>query len=146
MALSSVLLLAHVVGLALGVGAATVKLVLLLACMRDDGLVPSYLRVASPITRLIVVGLALLSLSGAAWLVAGHPFTPLLAGKLALVIGVWVLGPIIDKVAEPRFRVLAQARGERPSAEYKAVRTRYVALEALATGLFYGATVVGVLL
>ena len=70
MPLRSVLLLAHVVGLALGVGAATVKLVLL----------------------------------------------------------------------------LAPTRGAAPSPAFAAARSRFIVVEAVATGMFYGAMVIGVLL
>ncbi len=146
MSLPSVLTLTHVVGLALGVGGASVKLVLLVRCTRDEKLVPAFLQVVKPITHLILVGVVLLTLSGVGWLVVGHPFTPLLVAKLVLVLGIWVIGPIIDKAAEPRFRALAPAPGEPASIAFKGARTRFVAVEAFATGLFYGATVIGVLL
>jgi hypothetical protein len=47
------LALGHLVGLALGVGAATVKLVLLFKCKSDPAFVSVYVRVAKLITRLI---------------------------------------------------------------------------------------------
>jgi hypothetical protein len=52
--LPSLLSLAHLIGLALGVGAATVKLTLLLRCRADHALVPVHVKVAKPITRQIV--------------------------------------------------------------------------------------------
>jgi hypothetical protein len=54
-----------------------------------------------------------------------------------------VLGPVIDNVAEPRFRRLAPAAGERPSPEFVAAERVYVALEVTATLLFYGLIVPG---
>jgi hypothetical protein len=127
----------HLVGLALGVGAATVKLVLLLRCRTDSGFVPVFLKVARPITRLIILGLILLTLSGVGWLVLGYGFTPLLVVKIALVAAIWILGPVIDNVAEPRFRALAPGPGEAASAAFEAAGRRYLALEILATSLFY---------
>lgn len=146
MPLRSVLLLAHVVGLALGVGAATVKLVLLLASTRDEKVVPAFLYVVRPITRLIVAGTLLLALSGIGWLIVGYPFTPLLGAKLVLVVVGGVLGPIVDKVVEPRFRALAPGPGAAPSPAFAAARSRFIVVEAVATGMFYGAMVIGVLL
>jgi len=140
--LSSWLLLAHMVGLALGVGAATAKLALLLRCRADPTRLPSYLQVAAPLTRQIVLGLVLLTLSGIGWLLLGYPWTPVLVVKLALVLAIWLLGPIIDKVAEPAFRRLAPASGEPASPAFLQAQRRYLAVEATATGLFYAVIVV----
>lgn len=133
----SLLSLAHLTGLALGVGAATVKLVLLLRCRADAGLVPVYLRVAKPITLQIVLGLLLLTVSGIGWLLLGYPVTPLLLLKMALVGIIWVLGGIIDHVVEPRFRKLAPAAGAAPSPVFLKTQTQHLALEIVATALFY---------
>ncbi len=139
--LASLLSVGHLVGLALAMGAATVKVALLLKCRADPSFVPGYLQAVKPITRLIVLGIVLLTLSGIGWLVRGYPFTPLLAVKLALVAAVWVLGPVIDNVAEPRFRALAPAAGEAPSPAFVRAQARYLTLEVVATALFYVITV-----
>jgi hypothetical protein len=139
-----VLTLAHLIGLALGVGAASAKLVLLRRCTTDDSFVPTYLAIARPITRLIILGLVLLTASGVGWLLLGYRFTPFLVVKVALVAAIWVLGPIIDNVVEPAFRNLAPAAGESPSPDFVRARQRYVRVETLATGLFYVIVVMGV--
>lgn len=105
--MSSALLVVHLIGLALGVGGATTKLVLLLKARADPAFVPLYMAVAKPVTRLILVGIVLLTLSGIAWLILGYPLTSRLVTKLFLVAGIWAIGPIIDKVIEPRFRLLS---------------------------------------
>lgn len=135
--LSSLLVLAHLVGLALAVGAATVKVALLLKSRADHAFVPVYLKVARPITRQIILGLVLLTLSGIGWLLEGYPFTTLLVVKLILVGAVWVLGPIIDNVAEPRFRKLAPLGGEPASTAFLRAEKQYLTLELVATLLFY---------
>jgi hypothetical protein len=135
--LPAILTIAHLVGLALALGAATVKLVLLLRCRADGELVQAFLKVARPITRLIVAGMILLALSGIGWLLVAYDLTPLLIVKLALFGSVFVLGPIIDNIAEPKFRTLAPAAGEPPSPEFLRARQQYVALEVAATLLFY---------
>ena len=143
-ALSSLLRLAHIIGLALGVGAATVKTLLLLRCVADRSLLPAYLRVARLVTRQIVLGMILLTLSGIGWLLYGYPFTTLLAVKLVIVAGLRVLGPVIDNVAEPRFRALVPAEGGPASPAFIRAQRLYVRLELAATSLFYAAILVWV--
>jgi hypothetical protein len=57
--------------------------------------------------------------------------------KLILVGAIWVLGPIIYNVVEPKFRKLAPAAGEAASSEFIRILKQYLTLEAMATGLFY---------
>ena len=135
--LESLLSLAHHLGLALGLGCATAKLALLLKCKVDHAFLPAYLAAARPITRLIILGLALLVVSGIGWLLLGYPFTLLLIVKIALVAAIWVLGPIIDNVIEPKFKELAPGPGESASPAFIRIQQRYVVLEVIATGLFY---------
>jgi hypothetical protein len=135
--ISSLLPLAHLIGLALGIGSATAKLILLIKCTADSAFVPVYLKVTKPLTRQIVLGLILLTLSGIGWLLDGYPFTPLLVVKISLVAVIWVLGPIIDNVVEPEFRKLAPMPGESASPAFNRTQQRYLLLESVATGLFY---------
>jgi hypothetical protein len=144
--LPSLLSFTHVIGLALGVGAATVKLTLLAKCTSDHTFVPVYAAVVRPITRLIIGGLVLLTLSGIGWLLIGYSFTPRLVAKIILVVVIWVLGPIIDNVVEPKFMKLAPAPGEPGSPEFGRVLRQYLALEAVATGLFWVVIIMWVLI
>jgi len=135
--------LAHLLGLVLGLGAATVKVVLLLRCRASSVFAPVYLQVARPITRLIILGLALLTLSGIGWLLLGYPITSLLVTKLVLVAALWILGPVIDNVVEPNFAKSVPATGQPVSEEFVRSQARYVGLELLALLLFYAAMVIG---
>ena len=137
------ILLVHLVGLGLSLGAAAVKVSLLLACRVDPRQTSAYLLVAPIVTRFIVLGLGLLTVSGITWLVLGRPVTPLLGAKLGLVAILWVLGPIIDRRVEPAFTRLAPAGGSSP--DLTRARRRYVALELVATALVGVITVLGVL-
>jgi len=143
--LSSLLAFTHLIGLALGVGAATVKVALLLRCNADYTFVPVYLSVAKTITRNIVIGMILLTLSGVGWLWIGYQLTPRLVVKLVLVAAIWALGPFIDNVVEPRFKKLAPA-GEPPSPAFVRIQKQYLAVEIVATGLFYAVIVIWVLI
>lgn len=134
----SLLFFAHLIGLALGVGSATVKLTLLLRCNADHGFAPCFIRVAKPITRLLVLGIVLMTLSGIVMMfVPGYPLTPRLAAKLVLVGVMWILGPIIDNVVEPRFQRLVPASGESASPAFIRIQKQFLTLEAIATGQFY---------
>jgi hypothetical protein len=123
-----------------------VKVTLLLMCRADNAFASVYLSVARPITRLTIVGLVMLTLSGIGWILQGYTFTPSFVVKLVLVGVIWVLGPVIDNVAEPRFKALAPAAGEPATAAFIQSYRRYLSLEVMATGLFYVITVMGVLL
>ena len=132
-----VLTVVHLLGLALGLGSATAKLTLLLRCRADHELVSVFLKVTKLLTRQIVLGLALLVVSGIGWILIGYPFTPLLITKLVLVGAMFVMGPIIDNVVEPKFKELAPEIGEAPSPEFMRTQTRYLGLEMAATAMFY---------
>lgn len=136
--------IAHLIGLALGLGCATAKLSLLLKCRADQTFAPAYIKAAKPITRLIILGLGLLTLSGVGWLLIGYSLTPMLIAKLVLVGAIWVLGPVIDNVAEPKFRKLAPAPGESASPDFLRSQQHYLILEIIATALFYVITVMWV--
>lgn len=143
-ALPSVLSLAHFVGLGLAVGAATVKLLLLLKCRGNTGFVSVYIAVARVVTRPIIVGMVLLTLSGIGWLLMGFPWTPLLTVKIVLVAALWAVGPLIDNVVEPRFLRLAPGPGIPASSEFSRAQRRYLVWEVVATSFFYLVVVIWV--
>lgn len=135
--LPSFLTFFHLIGLVLGVGAATVKLVLLFKCKSEPALVPSYLKIFKPITQLIITGLILLTLSGIGWLLYGYPFSSELIIKLILVLAIWIIGPVIDNVFEPKFIKLAPAIDQEVSVEFLQIQNKYLGIEIFATLLFY---------
>lgn len=144
--LPSLLLLTHLVGLALGLGSATAKLALLLKSRADSTFLPVYLKATKPITRLIVLGMILLTASGIGWLLLGYAITKVLAVKLILVAALWLLGPLIDNVIEPKFRKLVPVAGESASSAFLLAQRQYLAVELIATALFYLIVVMWVLL
>ena len=142
----SFLLVFHLIGLALGVGSATAKVVLLVKCYRDITFVPFYLKVMVPLTRTLVLGLILMTVSGIIWLIRGYGFPATMIVKLVFVGAVWVVGLLIDNVTEPRFRKLAPAQGAKASAAFILIQKKHLALEVIGTLLFYIILVLGVLL
>lgn len=141
-----VLTFSHLLGLALGVGAATVKLTLLIKCNSDYDFIPIFIKVTRLITRIIIFGLILLTLSGIGWILLGTGFTPFFITKLVLVVSIWILGPYIDNVIEPKFKKLAPTIGESPTKEFVKIQKKYLVMESIATMLFYVITIMGVLL
>jgi len=135
--LISLLPVIHLIGLALGVGCATAKITLLLRSKDNPVSIQAFIAVVKPITRLIILGIILLALSGIGWILLGYPFTTILIAKLALVVAILIIGPIIDNVVEPKFLELAPKPGEVVSAAFIQIHRRYLVLEVTATGLFY---------
>lgn len=131
------LFLIHIIGLILGVGAATVKTILLLKSKSDYLFVPVYIKITKPVTKLIVSGLVLMTLSGLGFLLYGYPFSIGLIIKLILVGAVWLIGPYIDKVIEPEFQAQAEITDNPASAEFQSIQKKYFTAELVATGLFY---------
>ena len=115
------------------------------ALAADRDFAQAYLPVARPITRLIIVGMALLTLSGVGWLFMGYRLTPVLLVKLILVAALWMLGPIIDKVLGPASRKEAPFPGEVCGSAFVQAERRYLMGEMAATGLFYGIVAMWVL-
>lgn len=146
LSLHHLLLVLHLFGLTLGVGAASVKLFLLYRCKSNPGFIPVFLKVMKPITQLLLTGLLLLTLTGLGWLLRGFPFTPWLIIKTVLVALIWIIGPVIDKVIEPKFIELSPVQEERPSEEFNRQWTRYFATELIADLLFYIVIVLGVMI
>jgi hypothetical protein len=128
----------HLIGLALAVGSATVKLVLLFRCRAYPTFASTFLKVSKPITRLIILGMILLLLTGIGRLILlGYGFTPALIVKLILFAAIWVLGPVIDNVVEPRFQKQSPGQGEAPTPAFVGALKRYLVWETVATSLFY---------
>lgn len=143
---ANILRLVHVLGIALGVGAGTVKLVLLFKCKSNYDLVSAFLKVVKPVTSVIILGQILLTLSGIGWLITGYPFTPLITIKIILLGLLWVIGPLIDNIFSPKFQKSAPAPGESASISFVESQKQLLGMEILATGLFYVLMVLGVLL
>lgn len=142
----SFLLMFHLIGLALGVGSATAKVVLLVKCRKDITFIPVYLKVMKPLTQILVLGLVLMTLTGIIWLIMGFGLPVPMIVKLVFVVAVWVLGLMIDNITEPKFRELAPKNGEAVSQEFLQIQKKHFALEVIATLVFYIIIVLGVLL
>lgn len=141
----TIILFFHLVGLSLAVGAATIKNILFLKCNSNFEFITTYKQVVRPITKTIIAGMILMTVTGIGWLIAGYSLDYYLIIKMALFLAVWVLGPIIDKVFEPRFLKTAPASGESPSNEFLKAKNVYMVVDFAATGFFYAIVIMWVL-
>jgi len=144
--LAMILTLAYLIGLALGLGSATVKIVLLMKCHKNHNFFPHFFRVSKPITKLLVTGIILLILSGAGWLIYGYPISTLMVVKIILVGLVFISGSLIDYFIEPRLAKAVLSAVAEPSSSFAKIQQQHLALEILATLAMYAITVMGVLL
>jgi hypothetical protein len=136
----------HIIGLAIGVGSATVKLILALKAKVNYEFLTVYFKVNKIITRFIISGFIILIVSGIGLLLIGYSFTPLLQIKVVLVILVFAIGPLIDNVYEPKFEKLFSQSGETGALTFARIQNQHLALEVTATMLMYVITIMGVLL
>jgi hypothetical protein len=143
--LLSLFTIIHLIGLSIAVGAATLKVILLLKCKSDYSFVPIYIKVAKPTTAIIITGMMLLTLSGIGWLVYGYPIGTELIIKLVLVVSILIMGPIIDKVVEPKFRKLAPSAGQTATKEFVSASNKFITFEITATSMFYAIIIIWVL-
>lgn len=144
--LNATLTIAHLIGVALGIGAGTVKFILLVQARRDTTRISTYLAVAPAITKVILIGMGLLIISGLAWLVTGYPLSGWLIAKLVMVAAIIAMGATLDKVVEPKFRGLAPLAGVAATPAFARAHGRYLTIEFAATGLFYAITIYWLLL
>lgn len=144
--LSEILYVVHVIALTLAAGAALVKLLLVFRCKKDYTFYTDYFKVAPLLSKLIITGMILLTLSGITWIITGYALEPLLIVKIIIVTAIWIIGPIIDNRAEPRVEKLFPSPGVEPSAEFVGAQQQHLQLEIIATILMYAALIIGVLL
>lgn len=140
--LSQLATFSHLLGMALALGAASVKLALVVKACLDPAFLPTFLAVRKPVTRFIILGLILATLSGGFWLAEGYPWSPLLIAKVVFVGLLWLVGPVIDNLVEPRLEKAAPVSAQSTPDFVSAQRTHLV-FEVGATTLMYAAFVAG---
>ena len=143
---SHYLLLVHLIGVALALGAATIKLNLVYKGSIHPELFSSYFRLVKPITRLLILGMILLTLSGIGFIIIGTSLSTLLIIKMVLVLFMWILGPVIDNVFEPRLHKLVMDQANVMSASFVHAQKQYLLIEIFATAIIYVITIIGVIL
>jgi Na+-transporting methylmalonyl-CoA/oxaloacetate decarboxylase gamma subunit len=136
----------HVIALSLAAGTAFVKLLLVFRCKKDYTFYIVYFKLAPLLSKLIITGMILLTLSGIAFIITGYSVAFLLILKIIIVAGIWIIGPIIDSRAEPKVKKLYPSPGAQPSAAFTRAHQQHLLLEIIATIMMYAALIIGVLL
>lgn len=146
MDLWQILNLVHIIGIAFGVGGASVKITLFMKSYRNNDFTPTYVIATRPIAPIIPIGMVLLTVSGIGFALLGYPETQSLLLKHVLVVVLWVVGILIDKVYEPKFITLSPKTNETPTSEFLQVQKQLLALEVIGTISFYAITIIGIIL
>jgi len=66
--------------------------------------------------------------------------------KIVLVTAIWILGPIIDNVAEPKLKKFCPLPEQSPTPDFIRAQKQHLLLEIAAIILMYAAAITGVLL
>lgn len=143
---SEILYVVHVIALSLAAGAAIVKMLLVFRCKKNYRFYNDYFKLAPMLSKLIIAGMVLLTVSGIAWIFTGYSVNSLLIIKIVLVAGIWVLGPLIDGYAEPKIKKFLPFSEQAPAQEFFPAQKLHLRLEVVATILMYAVLIIGVLL
>jgi hypothetical protein len=135
----------HTIGLAFGLGGVTASFVLMIKSRFDRELASTIINVSKTIAPLIFLGLVLLTISGIGFMRLGYPLTRTLAIKHALVVALWIVGPIMLYLTS-KLEKLSSKPGEPPSPKFLSTRTKVQALAVVGLVLWYATTFLGVIL
>ncbi len=128
----------HVLGLAWGIGGATINTILIMKAEKDPQIAPVVMGLVPSIVKLIWVAIILLILSGIGLAIEGADWldTTIMLVKHALVAVLVVIGLVMMFVMMPKMQKLAP-KGGPPSAEFLAAKKTTQALGMLNLVLWY---------
>lgn len=111
------LLIAHVIGVALGAGGATMSDILFLTSVADRQIDRSELKLLKIASKVVVAGLVLLTITGIGFLLTGSLTSPRFWAKMTIVTVAAVNGYAMHRYAFPLFEQWARDRMHLLSAE-----------------------------
>ncbi len=136
--------LIHLFGLAFGVGAVTVNLILMMRSRSNKDFAPVFMRASKPIAMLVFLGLILLTLSGIGFAALGYLEKQLLLAKHILVAVLWVNGLFVMFSLSPKLIKLAPKPGQPLKQEFLSIQRQVQVMGTLGIILWYTITVMGV--
>ena len=141
--LHTFLIIGHIVGVAIGAGGATMSDVLFVTSIADNRIDRSELRLLKIASKVVVIGLLLLTVTGLGFLLTGSPTSPRFWAKMTIVLIAAVNGFVMHRLLFPLFERCARERTAIGSAEF----TRYTPLLVVAGPVsaisWYAAIVLG---
>ncbi len=126
--LHTFLLIGHIIGVALGAGGATMSDVLFVTSIIDNRLDQSELRLLKIASKVVVVGLLLLTVTGIGFLLTGSPTSARFWAKMTIVTIATLNGFVMHRLLFPIFARCVQAGTAIDSADF----TRYTPLLVIA--------------
>lgn len=141
--LKTVLLIAHVVGVALGVGGATMSDVLFVTSISDRRIDRSELRLLKIASKVVVAGLILLGISGMGFFFVGTVPTARFWAKFTIVLIAALNGNAMHRLFFPLFEKCAKDRVHLLSAEFIQHAPLMVTAGTISAISWYAALILG---
>lgn len=136
--------LMHLFGLAFGVGAVTVNLILMMKSRSNKEFAPVFMKASKSIATLVFLGLILLTLSGIGFAALGYPEKQLLLVKHVLIAVLWGNGLFVVFSLSPKLTKLAPKPGQPPTQEFLSIQRQVQVMGILGIILWYTITVMSV--
>ncbi|MGB1251653.1 MAG: hypothetical protein ACPG8W_13630 [Candidatus Promineifilaceae bacterium] len=102
------LMIGHIVGVAVGAGGATMSDVLFITSLRDNRIDHSELRLLKMASQIVTIGMVLLAITGAGFLLTGSPPSPRFWAKMTIVSIASINGFIMHRKLFPIFETCAK--------------------------------------
>ena len=138
-----ILLIGHVIGVALGVGGATMSDVLFLTSISDRRIDRSELKLLRIASKVVVTGLLVLAVTGVAFVVTGSPLSPRFWAKMTIVAIASINGYVMHQFMFPLFERCQRERIHLLSAEITQHAPFIVTAGALSALSWYSALALG---
>ena len=137
----------HYLGIAYGVGGATIAKIITTKADKNQELVPATMKILPSISKLIWLGLILLAISGVAliYLVKWPINRQLLLVKHVLVLWILIFGILISAKGSKLMKLIPKAK-EKPSLEFLKTKKQMKVFSTINLILWYLVTIISVLL
>lgn len=126
--LHTFLIIGHIIGVAIGAGGATMSDILFVTSIADNRIDDSELRLLKIASKVVVIGLLLLTVTGIGFLLTGSPTSPRFWAKMTIVLIAALNGFVMHRLLFPIFARCAREKTAIGSAEF----TRYTPLLVVA--------------
>ena len=141
--IKTILLIGHVIGVALGVGGASVSDVLFVTSIADRRIDRSELKLLRIASKVVVFGLVLLAVTGVGFIVTGSPLSPRFWAKMTIVLIASINGYVMHRFMFPLFERCQRERVNLLSAEITQHAPFVVTAGALSAFSWYAALILG---
>lgn len=142
--LKTIILIGHIIGVAMGAGGATMSDILFLTSIYDNYIDPSEFKLLKVASKIVVVGLIILSLTGGAFFLAGSVPSQRFWAKLTIVGIATINGFVMHRKLFPLFEQCSQEKIPLLSVTFLAHVRLLVSAGIISAMSWYGALILGV--